>query len=299
MQSLSVPFLITNFCFAVITLVILIWCGWADGRKAKKVGPPRDVIHSANLFLMLPTSVVILCWGILANSSRMNCLRWPRLWFGISRTRTALPNWSRRCPMASSCGTFIKSSGSESMFMQTNYDGLVWDRGFWTSGYHSLWQNDAEILLSVSMEFSSETTILGNHWHPSVSLYLVITNWFWFVQKVKATSYMGPWLNHASGSELCPLANRTISWLRHGRCDHGPDRISMLIRSANVCEFPIMTSDTPVVSLCWVTRQNWNSKFLKSEGTLQASQSMIPMVPTCGIHWISIVHTRKCTKLKS
>ena len=93
MQSLSVPFLITNCCFAVITLAILM--RWADGRKAKKVGPPRDAIHSAKSI-----------------GSRRNCLSWPRLWFGIRRTRTALHNWSRRCPMASSClsvlcGTFI------------------------------------------------------------------------------------------------------------------------------------------------------------------------------------------------
>ena len=30
---------------------------------------------SANLVRMLPTSVVLLCWGILANSSLRNCLR--------------------------------------------------------------------------------------------------------------------------------------------------------------------------------------------------------------------------------
>ena len=86
---------------------------------------------------MLPTSIVILCWGILANSSRRNCLRWPRLWFGVSRTRAALPNWSRRCPMASSCisvlcGTFIGLLDPNPCSCRRIM--MVWSerRGFWT-----------------------------------------------------------------------------------------------------------------------------------------------------------------------
>ena len=156
------------------------------------VGPPRDAIHLANLFLMLPTSVEILCWGILANFLRRNCLRWPRLWFGVSRTRTAIPNWSRRCPMASSClpvlcGTFIGLLDPNPCSCRRIM--MIWSerRGFWTLAripFAVTKRRRAaipEILLSVSVGFSG-TTILGTIFDiPGISVPGHQTGNRWFV----------------------------------------------------------------------------------------------------------------------
>ena len=156
----------------------------------------------------------LLCWGIIANSSRRNCLRWPRLWVGVSRTRTALPNWSRRCSMASSwlsvvCGTFIglldPNPCSCRRFM------MVWSErwGFWILAripfVVTKWRRAAipEILLSVYVGFFSGTTILGTIFDiPGIYVPDHQTGNRWFVQTESQSNIMtqGPWLNHANGS---------------------------------------------------------------------------------------------------
>ena len=197
---------------------------------------------------MLPTSVVILCWGILANSSRRNCLRWPRLWFGVSRTRTALPNWSRRCPMASSClsvlcGTFIGLLDPNPCSCRRIM--MVWSerRGFWTlarcdktaPGSHS---RDSGV--SFCEVFFLGRPFLARSLTSPVSLYRVINLVIidLFTPKVKATSWDNvPDWTMPMALVLSWLLNRTISWLNIWPIDHGPDRISILkLTLSNFCE---------------------------------------------------------------
>ena len=163
--------------------------------------------------------LLILCWGILANSSRRNCLMWPRLWFGVSRTRTALPNWSRRCPMASSylsvlCGTFICLLDPNPCSCRRIM--MVWSerRRFWTLARIPFaripfavtkWRRAAvpEILLSVSVGFFYGTTILGTVFDiPGISVPGHQTGNRWFVHTESQSNIMtqGPWLNHANVS---------------------------------------------------------------------------------------------------
>ena len=158
---------------------------------------------------MLPTSVVILCWGTLANSSWRNYLRWPRLWFGVSRTRTALPNWSRRCPMASSsisvlCGTFIDLLDPNPCSCRRSMK--VWSErwGFWTLAripFAVTKRRRApipEILL-----YGFFTTILGTIFYiPGMSVPGHQPGNRWFVHTESPSNIMtqGPWLNHANGS---------------------------------------------------------------------------------------------------
>ena len=171
---------------------------------------------------MLPTSVVILCWCILANSSWRNCLSWPRLWFGVNRTHTALPNWSRRCPMASSCLSVLHwSSGSESMFMQTNYDGLVWETGILDIN------SDRDSVVSFCGFFSG-TTILGTIFDiPGISVPGHQPGNRWFVHTESQWHKVPDW-TMPMALALSRLLNRTISWLNTWPIDHGPDRISIL-----------------------------------------------------------------------
>ena len=162
---------------------------------------------------MLPTSVVILCWGILANSSWRNYLRWPRLWFGISRTRTALPNWSRRCPMASSslsvpCGTFIGLL--DPIICSYRRSIMVWSErwGFWTLARipfavtKRLRAAIPEILLSVSMLFFWDSHSWHDLWHPRYVCTWSSTCYRWFVHTESPSNIMtqGPWLNNGNGS---------------------------------------------------------------------------------------------------
>ena len=160
---------------------------------------------------MHPTSIMILCWGILANYSRRNCLRWPRLWFGVSRTHTALPNWCRRCPMARSCqsvlcGTFIGLLDPNPCSCRRIM--MVWSerRGLWTLARIPLIRCDKTAPGSHSRDsvvsfcgFCSGTTILGTIFDiPGIS----VTGNRWFVHTESQSNIMtqGPWLNHANGS---------------------------------------------------------------------------------------------------
>ena len=178
-----------------------------------------------SLFLMLPTSVVILCWGILANYSRRNCLWRPKLWFGVSRTRTALPNWSRKCPMASSClsvlcGTFIGLLDPNPCSCRQIM--MVWSerRGFWTFARIPFavtkrrWAAIPENLLSVSMVFFLlRQPFLARSLTSPVCLYLVINLVIvdLFTPKVKTTSW------HKVPDWTMPMAlalsRLLISWL--------------------------------------------------------------------------------------
>ena len=152
------------------------------------------------MFLRRPTSFVILCWGILAHSSRRNCFRWPRLWFDASHARTALPNWSRRCSM----GLKLLSPGNRlatfTLFCWKLYVTIRAVCGLalscWYTALGPIWCRKGiavipEILLSVGgVVFLGRPHLARSLTFP-VSLYQVINLVIVdvFTPKVKATSW--------------------------------------------------------------------------------------------------------------
>ena len=185
-------------------------------------------------FLMLPTSVVIFWWGILANSSRRNCLRWPRLWFGISRTRTALHSWPADVQwLVHAYRFFVEPSLIFWIRIHVYADELWWsglrdgDSGH-LLGYHSRWQNGAKqpfprFCCQFLWVFFLGQPFLARSLTSPVSLYhghQTGNRWFVHNRKSKKHHAWHKVPDWTMPMALSRLVNRTISLLNTWPIDH-------------------------------------------------------------------------------
>ena len=88
----------------LILLLTLVWCHYLDCndwslKKQHIVEETYTATTSWHLLLMLVTSLVTHCWGIVSHSSTSICRKWANVVVLGTLTKTACASWSYKCSM--------------------------------------------------------------------------------------------------------------------------------------------------------------------------------------------------------